>query len=97
MEEILIANGGQVYSGGSMTHLVVDEKNVDSLPEDRDIPEKCCVVKGEWFWYSIQIGAAADVNKYKWRSGDGNTTATLLSPYRSGSVFSPPTPLGRSS
>ena len=97
MEEVLIANGGQVYSGGSMTHLVVDENNVDSLPEDHDIPEKCCVVKGEWFWYSIQIEAAADVNKYKWRSGDGNTTATLLSPYRSGSVFSPPTPLGRSS
>jgi len=96
MVEVLVANGGRVASGvggSDITHLVVDENNVDSLPENLDVSESCHVVKGEWFWNSIQIEAAADVAHYKWRSGDANTTATLLSPNRS-SVFSPPTPLG---
>jgi len=97
MVEVLVANGGRVASGvggSDTTHLVVDENNVDNLPENLDVPDSCQVVKGEWFWNSIQIEAAADVAHYKWRRGDGNTTATLLSPNRSCSVFSPPTPLG---
>jgi len=96
MVEVLVANGGRVASGvggRDITHLVVDENNVDNLPENLDVPETCHVVKGEWFWNSIQIEAAADVTHYKWRSGDANNTNTLLSPNRS-SVFSPPTPLG---
>jgi len=97
MVEVLVANGGRVASGlgcRDTTHLVVDENNVDNLPDGMEIPDNCHVVKGEWFWNSIQIEAAADVAHYKWRRGDGNTTATLLSPNRSCSVFSPPTPLG---
>lgn len=99
MVEVLVANGGRVASGvggKDITHLVVDENNIDNLPESLDVPESCHVVKGEWFWNSIQIEAAADVARYKWSRGDGNTTATLLSPNRS-SVFSPPTPLGGAS
>jgi len=97
MVEVLVANGGRVASGmgsNDTTHLVVDENNVDNLPDGLEVPDGCHVVKGEWFWNSIQIEAAADVAHYKWRRGDGNTTATLLSPNRSCSVFSPPTPQG---
>jgi hypothetical protein len=97
MVEVLVANGGRVASGEGgkdTTHLVVDENNVDNLPEGLDVPDSCHVVRGEWFWNSIQIEAAADVGHYKWRRGEGNTTATLLSPNRSCSVFSPPEPHG---
>ena len=90
MGEVLEANGGRLSKEVSKdtTHVVVDEQSVESLPEDLDIPASCQVVKGEWFWDSIQIEAAADVNKYKWRKGEGYNTATLLSPNIS--AFSPP-------
>ena len=90
MGEVLEANGGRVSKEVSKdtTHVVVDEQSVESLPDDLDIPGGCQVVKGEWFWDSIQIEAAADVNKYKWRKGEGYSTATLLSPNIS--AFSPP-------
>ena len=90
MGEVLVANGGRVSKEISKdtTHLVVDEQSVESLPDELDIPAGCQIVKGEWFWDSIQIEAAADVNKYKWRKGEGYTTATLLSPNIS--AFSPP-------
>jgi len=92
MEEVLVANGGRVTAEltKDTTHLIVDENNVETLPEDLDIPSSCHVVKGEWFWNSIQIEAAADVNHYKWRKEEGYTTATLLSPNRSVNMFSPP-------
>ena len=88
MEEVLVANGGRVTAEltKDTTHLIVDENNVETLPEDLDIPSSCHVVKGEWFWNSIQIEAAADVNHYKWRKEEGYTTATLLSPNRSASI-----------
>ena len=91
MEEVLVANGGRVTTelNKETTHLIVDENNVENLPEDLDVPSTCHVVKGEWFWNSIQIEAAADVNHYKWRKEEGYTTATLLSPNRSYNMFSP--------
>lgn len=92
MTEILVANGGRVAEGGDKgceledtTHLVVDENNVELLPPDLVVSPGCCVVKGEWFWNSIQIQAAASISAYKFRE------AGLLSPGNK-SVFSPPTP-----
>lgn len=81
------SNSGSCSSSGSskITHLVVDENNVDLLPPDMIVPASCCVVKGEWFWNSIQTQVSADVSLYKWREGG------LLSPANC-SVFSPPTP-----
>jgi len=91
MAELLVANGGRVMEslGKETTHLIVDENTVENLPDDLDIPSHCFLVKGEWFWNSIQIEAAADIKHYKWRK-DGNSTATLLSPNRSCNMFSPP-------
>ncbi|XP_023320077.1 protein ECT2 isoform X4 [Eurytemora carolleeae] len=92
MTEILVANGGRVAEGGvrgceavTTTHMVVDENNVDQLPTDIKISDRCCVVRGEWFWNSIQIQAAADVSSYMWRA------TGVLSPSNR-SLFSPPTP-----
>ena len=94
MEEVLVANGGRVSKEvcKDTTHLVVDEQSVEALPDELDIPAGCQIVKGEWLWYSIQIEAAADVNKYRWRKGEGYSTATLLSPNIS--AFSPPSAQG---
>jgi len=92
MTEILVANGGRVAEGGDKgcedhhtTHLVVDENSVELLPPDLNVYKNCAVVKGEWFWNSIQIQAAAAVSTYRWREGG------LMSPANK-SVFSPPTP-----
>ena len=92
MTELLVANGGRVAENGikgceaaDTTHMVVDENNVELLPPDLLIAERCCVVKGEWFWNSIQIQAAADVSSYMWRASG------LMSPGNK-SMFSPPTP-----
>lgn len=95
MAEVLVANGGRVTEvlTKETTHMIVDENSVESLPEDLDIPSSCAVVKGEWFWNSIQIEAAADIKHYKFRN-DGNHTATLLSPNRSCNMFSPPSSMG---
>jgi len=93
MTTILVSNGGKVAnidieSGGEMvgvTHVVVDESNVDQLPDQLNLSSKCQVITGDWFWNSIQIQAAAKVTNYQWNK------AGLLSPANK-SVFSPPTP-----
>ena len=53
MTTILVSNGGKVAnidieSGGEMvgvTHVVVDESNVDQLPEQLNLSSKCQVSK----------------------------------------------------
>ena len=57
MAELLVANGGRVMEslGKETTHLIVDENTVENLPDDLDIPSHCFLVKGEWFWNSIQV------------------------------------------
>ena len=49
MEEVLVANGGRVTAEltKDTTHLIVDENNVETLPEDLDIPSSCHVVKDD--------------------------------------------------
>merc|ERR1719318_1398512 len=90
MVEVLVANGGRVASGvggNDTTHLVVDENNVDNLPEGLDVPDSCHVVRGEWFWNSIQIEAAADVGHHKRRSSVSDLQPGL--DYSSGSFLDP--------
>ena len=70
MQELLEANGGKVAnSPGERTHLVVDEYKVEALPASLEVNEGCHLVKGEWFWRSIQIDAAAKVDNHGWRNG----------------------------
>merc|ERR1719167_1632419 len=85
MQEVLIANGGKVASSpAERTHLVVDENTVEVLPAslEEGVGEGCHLVKGEWFWRSIQIEAAAKVAHHGWRKEQG-----LLSPNISGSFL----------
>jgi len=89
MKEVLESNGGRLAEkpdDPSTTHLVVDENNIETLPPELNKDNKCVVVKGDWFWNSIQIEAAAEVANYKWREGGQG----LSSP--SQGVFSPTTP-----
>ena len=70
MQELLEANGGKVAnSPAERTHLVVDEYKVEALPASLEVSEGCHLVKGEWFWRSIQIDAAAKVANHVWRNG----------------------------
>ena len=94
MQEVLVANGGRVANDpADRTHLVVDENTVEVLPAslEEGVGEGCHLVKGEWFWRSIQIEAAAKVAHHGWRKEQG-----LLSPNisRNTGLFSPSTPLG---
>ena len=70
MQELLEANGGKVTNrSGERTHLVVNEYTVEALPVSLEVGEGCQLVKGEWFWRSIQIDAAAKVANHGWRNG----------------------------
>ena len=70
MQEVLVANGGKVTrSPAERTHLVVNEHSVEVLPASLEVSEGCHLVKGEWFWRSIQIDAAAKVSNYGWLKG----------------------------
>lgn len=98
MQEVLVANGGRVWAEGggvASTHLVVDESTVEVLPAEVEAAagEGCSVVRGAWFWRSIQIEAAANVAHHRWRR-----EPAVLSPNVSCGVgvFSPSTPLGGS-
>ena len=89
MQEVLVANGGKVASSpAERTHLVVDENTVEVLPAslEEGVGEGCHLVKGEWFWRSIQIEAAAKVAHHAWRKEQA-----LLSPNisRNTGLFSP--------
>ena len=99
MKDLLVKNGGRLADSAenSPTHLVIDENNIDILPEELELKNTCHIVKSVWFWDSIQIEAAAEVSRYKWEREDGSATAPLLSPNISCSVFSPPTPQGGTS
>ena len=69
MQEVLVANGGKVTrSPAERTHLVVNEHSVEVLPASLEVSEGCHLVKGEWFWRSIQIDAAAEVANHGWRN-----------------------------
>ena len=70
MQEVLVANGGKVTrSPAERTHLVVNEHSVEVLPASLEVSEGCHLVKGEWFWRSIQIDAAAKVSNCGWIKG----------------------------
>lgn len=60
MEELTIENGGLFapVSDEECTHLVIDDQSMKELPTWIGLPHY--VVKGEWFWGSIQIEACAD-------------------------------------
>jgi hypothetical protein len=93
MQEVLVTNGGRVAGGpdaADMTHVIVDDNRVEVLPAELEaaMPERSHLVKGEWFWRSIQIEAAANPGHHKWRK----ELAGVMSP--NCSVFSPSTPLG---
>ncbi|XP_049854799.1 protein ECT2 isoform X4 [Schistocerca gregaria] len=88
MTEILLQNGGEAtdVEDGTSTHVVVDESNVQSVP---DLTINAPIVKAEWFWKSVQNEAQADEKEHLfedyletaqspagWRSSQGTPSST---------------------
>ncbi|XP_049951647.1 protein ECT2 isoform X4 [Schistocerca serialis cubense] len=88
MTEILLQNGGEVtdVEDGTSTHVVVDESNVQSVP---DLTINAPIVKAEWFWKSVQNEAQADEKEHLfedyletaqspagWRTSQGTPSST---------------------
>ncbi|XP_015188028.1 PREDICTED: protein ECT2 isoform X1 [Polistes dominula] len=64
MCEVLQQQGGEPteIDDPNCTHVVVDESNVNTLPDLASV--KAHVVKAEWFWTSVQDEGAADEKDY---------------------------------
>lgn len=88
MIDILLQNGGEVtdVEDGTSTHVVVDESNVQSVPE---LTINAPIVKAEWFWKSVQNEARADEKEHLfedyletaqspagWRGSQGTPSST---------------------
>ncbi|KAK3094448.1 hypothetical protein FSP39_001856 [Pinctada imbricata] len=80
MEELTIENGGIFASLGDedVTHLVVDEQQINDLPTDIVLPHY--VIRGEWFWGSIQMEACADETLYEYRKNGISVPGVLFTP-----------------
>ncbi|XP_058803287.1 protein ECT2 isoform X7 [Phymastichus coffea] len=64
MCEVLVQQGGEPTDiiDPNCTHVVVDESNVNSLPDIAS--QRARIVKAEWFWTSIQNEIAVDEDEY---------------------------------
>ncbi|XP_033226947.1 protein ECT2 isoform X5 [Belonocnema kinseyi] len=64
MCEVLQQQGGEPteIDDPSCTHVVVDESNVNALPDLASV--RAHIVKAEWFWTSVQNEGAADEKEY---------------------------------
>ncbi|XP_043677771.1 protein ECT2 isoform X10 [Vespula pensylvanica] len=76
MCEVLQQQGGEPteIDDPNCTHVVVDESNVNTLPDLASV--KAHVVKAEWFWTSVQDEGAADEKDYLFE----NYLESVLSP-----------------
>ncbi|XP_047360425.1 protein ECT2 isoform X9 [Vespa velutina] len=76
MCEVLQQQGGEAteIDDPNCTHVVVDESNVNTLPDLASV--KAHVVKAEWFWTSVQDEGAADEKDYLFE----NYLESVLSP-----------------
>uniref|UniRef100_A0A0C9QGU7 ECT2_0 protein n=1 Tax=Fopius arisanus TaxID=64838 RepID=A0A0C9QGU7_9HYME len=65
MVEVLQQQGGEPteIDDPECTHVVVDESNVNSLPDLASV--RAHIVKAEWFWTSVQNEGAADEKEYR--------------------------------
>ncbi|KAK9301878.1 hypothetical protein QLX08_005930 [Tetragonisca angustula] len=64
MCEVLHQQGGESteIDDPNCTHVVVDESNVNALPDLASV--RAHIVKAEWFWTSVQNEGAADEKEY---------------------------------
>ncbi|XP_043274974.1 protein ECT2 isoform X8 [Venturia canescens] len=64
MCEVLQQQGGEPteIDDPNCTHVVVDESNVNALPDLASV--RAHIVKAEWFWTSVQNEGAADEKEY---------------------------------
>ncbi|XP_043258171.1 protein ECT2-like isoform X2 [Colletes latitarsis] len=64
MCEVLQQQGGESteIDDPNCTHVVVDESNVNALPDLASV--RAHIVKAEWFWTSVQNEGAADEKEY---------------------------------
>ncbi|KAK0172341.1 hypothetical protein PV328_005674 [Microctonus aethiopoides] len=64
MCEVLQQQGGESteIDDPECTHVVVDESNVNTLPDLASV--RAYIVKAEWFWTSVQNEGAADEKEY---------------------------------
>ncbi|KAJ8680542.1 hypothetical protein QAD02_016329 [Eretmocerus hayati] len=76
MCEVLQQQGGEPteITDPSCSHMVVDESNVNALPDL--VPANTQIVKAEWFWTSVQNEGAADEKDYLF----GNYLETVNTP-----------------
>ncbi|XP_015113709.1 protein ECT2 isoform X4 [Diachasma alloeum] len=65
MVEVLQQQGGEPteIDDPDCTHVVVDESNVNALPDLASV--RAHIVKAEWFWTSVQNEGAADEKEYR--------------------------------
>ncbi|XP_063973706.1 protein ECT2 isoform X9 [Diachasmimorpha longicaudata] len=65
MVEVLQQQGGEPteIDDPECTHVVVDESNVNALPDLASV--RAHIVKAEWFWTSVQNEGAADEKEYR--------------------------------
>ncbi|CAC5413259.1 ECT2 [Mytilus coruscus] len=68
MEELTIENGGTFAAVGDddCSHLVYDDQQVKDIPVNLLDNTNFYVVRGEWFWGSIQMEACADETLYEY-------------------------------
>ncbi|KAJ8310829.1 hypothetical protein KUTeg_012694 [Tegillarca granosa] len=85
MEELTIENGGMFAPMGDeeCSHLVIDDQNVKEMPTNMLLPPQ--VVRGEWFWGSIQMEACADESLYEFQQVENSSTSatSIFTPGRS--------------
>ncbi|CAG2211731.1 ARHGEF31 [Mytilus edulis] len=68
MEELTIENGGTFAAVGDdeCSHLVYDDQQVKDIPVNLLDNTNFYIVRGEWFWGSIQMEACADETLYEY-------------------------------
>uniref|UniRef100_A0A6A7G201 Protein ECT2-like n=3 Tax=Hirondellea gigas TaxID=1518452 RepID=A0A6A7G201_9CRUS len=71
-------------SDPAVTHVVLDDGNVKEKPPD--YPSKAYVVKGEWFWASIQMNACANESMYMFEDTNEKPAASGVVSPRGGST-----------
>ncbi|XP_014215681.1 protein ECT2 isoform X3 [Copidosoma floridanum] len=94
MCEVLQQQGGEAteISDPNCTHVVVDESNVNSLPDLAYA--KAHIVKAEWFWTSVQNEGAVDEKNYLFEDYLESVMSPSVASARKDSLQQASTPTG---
>ncbi|XP_020707804.1 protein ECT2 isoform X7 [Athalia rosae] len=91
MCEVLQQQGGEPaeIDDPNCTHVVVDESNVNSLPDLASV--RAHIVKAEWFWTSVQNEGAADEKEYLFEDYLESVVSPLATARRDSQAATPTT------